>query len=696
MKAHFKAFFCSYAEIFFLPIGVLGAAVFALTMVEPAMGLAGMLSVLAAYVFARLIGMGRQVLESGFYTYNPLLVGLSIGYLFEFSSAMAFLAAAVGVATFLLTVFLADVLMTRMRLPILSLPFVIVSSIAYLGSLRYANLHAGTHIMTGLLASDLGMPFWLAGFFRAFGAVLFLPSVVVGLAIGFSVLCYSRILFLLAVIGHFTGAMVRTWMLGSAPDALADPGNFNFIFIAMAIGGVFLVPSPVSYLLAMAGVVLATLFMDAVSSFWATYGIPVFTLPFNIVTIGMVHVLGLLRHPMIPATIGRTPEETLGNFLANRLRYRGGDRTLYLPFSGRWTVWQGFDGAWTHKGSWRYAYDFVITDELGKTHGGDGTRLEDYHCYGKPVLSPVRGRVVQVVDDLPDSAVGSADEVNNWGNAVVIEDPRGFHVELSHFAAKSVRVKKGDWVERGAVLGLCGNSGYSPQPHIHVQAQVADTIGAASLPFSFVSYAGADAYQANDVPDEKSVVEPLYRDKRLDQCMNFVLDDTLRFRVTRRGRSAGTLEMKVEMAVDGTFCFATSRGCLYFGRHEGTFYLYRVTGDDPWLRLIHLALPRMPLAYRDNLSWRDYLPAGLVAPGLRGALVGFLGSIFPGLATASVAQRFVAADTVESVIECAALRVRRTARVELDRRKGFVRIAVDDVLFERIDADAKVEEPSAG
>ena len=75
-----------------------------------------------------------------------------------------------------------------------------------------------------------------------------------------------------------------------------------------------------------------------------------------------------------------------------------------------------------------------------------------------------------------------------------------------HFAHRTIRVQEGQWVERGALLGLCGNSGYSAQPHIHVQVQTDARIGALTLPFSFVSYRHGDIYHANDLPRESDDV----------------------------------------------------------------------------------------------------------------------------------------------------------------------------------------------
>lgn len=688
MKPLAHAVFRSYAEVFFLHGGIVGALLFCITLLNPPVGAAGILAVLSAYAFARFIGMGRVFLESGFYTCNPLLVGLSIGHLFQLTPLGLFFVVVAGVLTLLVTVALAHVFSFYFKLPLLSLPFVVVSSLAYMASLRYGNLYAATSHMPAWLADDLGLPAWLAGFFKAFGSLLFTPSVITGAALAALILSRSRILFLLAALGYAVGSSVRYWMLGSPGKAFGDPLNFNFLLIAMALGGVFLVPSLRSYALAAVAVALSTLVMDAIAGFWSYYGIPAFTLPFAVVTLGFIYVLGLVGSPLVALRIGITPEETLANFLANRRRYPGNERTLLPPFAGKWTVYQGFDGKWTHQGAWRYAYDFVITDDAGKTHANSGAKLEDYLCFNKPVLAPVRGRIVAVVDDLPDSPINDPDKLNNWGNLVVIAEPRGWHVELSHFAAKSVRVKVGDWVERGALLGLCGNSGYSPQPHIHVQAQLAPEPGAASAPFSFVSYAEEGVFHANDLPHEGHCIEALYPNKRLEAVMNFVLDEEYAYAAKRNGRDAGELRFKVKMALDGTFYFDTGEATLAFGKHEGTFYCYSFTGHDPRLRAFFLALPRLPLACRDGLAWCDFVPVGLVARGVRGALVGVAGSFRHKLADVAVTQRFVGESRVETQLASRFLGLRETASVEFDRNKAPARITYNGWELTRRD-DAK-------
>ncbi len=42
---------------------------------------------------------------------------------------------------------------------------------------------------------------------------------------------------------------------------------------------------------------------------------------------------------------------------------------------------------------------------------------------------------------------------------------------LAHFIPGSIKVKEGDTVKRGQVIGKCGNSGHSTEPHLHFHFQ---------------------------------------------------------------------------------------------------------------------------------------------------------------------------------------------------------------------------------
>ncbi len=148
---------------------------------------------------------------------------------------------------------------------------------------------------------------------------------------------------------------------------------------------------------------------------------------------------------------------------------------LSLPFDGQWFVlWGGDTRELNHHHdtpNQRYAFDFVVVDNFGKTHKGEGKRNEDYFAFGRPVLAPADGVVTDVITGVRDNVPGSMNPYAAVGNSVIIEH-RQYEVScLGHFKQGSIRVKVGDSVKRGQILGFCGNSGNSSEPHIHYHLQ---------------------------------------------------------------------------------------------------------------------------------------------------------------------------------------------------------------------------------
>ena len=119
----------------------------------------------------------------------------------------------------------------------------------------------------------------------------------------------------------------------------------------------------------------------------------------------------------------------------------------------------------------RWAYDLLVEPYFsGSTH------LEDYGCYGIPVVAPIHGTVVSAHDGEPDEVPGVTS--NNFetptGNHVMLRMETGTYLIIAHLKYRSVAVKTGDTVEEGQVIGQCGNSGNTSEPHIHIHHQRQD------------------------------------------------------------------------------------------------------------------------------------------------------------------------------------------------------------------------------
>jgi len=672
----------SYSETVFLSGFVPGTVLLLCTFINPNVGLSGLICVFSAYLFGAFMGMKREFLKTGFYTYNPLLVGLSLGYLFQINLLTVFYLVTAGILTLVLTLALSSMLFRGFKLPPLSVPFVMVSSLCYLAARSYSNLY-----VTGLYPRSTTpfledvLPTWIVGLTKCVGAIFFTPEVLPGLVFLLLLLFVSRILFFLAVSGYLLGTMITAAMTGSFVQAFSDIYAFNFVLISLALGGVFLVPSPKSYITAAVAVAVSPFLMESSKIFWSEYGIPVFTLPFNVVTLSFLYFLRLVEFPYLTVYFLRTPEKTMDHYLSYTARYPGTFQGVSLPFSGEWKVWQGVDGRWTHKGIWRHAFDFVIVDETGDTFNGEGAKLADYYAFKKPVLSPVSGRVLCAVNHVHDNQPGENNRENNWGNAVIIHDNRGFNVVVAHLAMNSVNCSEGEWVEKGQVLGLCGNSGYSPQPHLHIHLQVESSLGAATIPLSFVHYKKRDdsngyEYQANRIPEEGDRLIGLFPDSSIDRSTTFLLDDEMSFLVESNGKTVKET-LRVAMAPSGLFYFQCGKSRLYFDKKDGAFYLTQLEfGASLSLKALFLAMPRIPLTYDDEFTWRDFLPVETAMSGLKKNMSLFMNSFNHNFLTIEGRYSFACKDEITGEIVSSTDKQRIFTSLKLHPAKGFESLKV--------------------
>lgn len=188
----------------------------------------------------------------------------------------------------------------------------------------------------------------------------------------------------------------------------------------------------------------------------------------------------------------------------------------YLPVKGMATIDDGNDFYSHHRridnthfaaqamgiktNSGRYAMDFMPTNPDGDVKKSDGKSVEDYYGFGMPVYATAGGEVVGVESSLTDPQPGKVDydiqEVLKkkqseilLGNHVIIKHATGEYGNYMHLKQNSVKVKIGDKVKKGQLLGLLGNSGSSYYPHLHFQlTDGKDWDKAEGLPIHFHDY----------------------------------------------------------------------------------------------------------------------------------------------------------------------------------------------------------------
>nr|BFE35476.1 hypothetical protein GCM10010200_077270 [Actinomadura rugatobispora] len=193
--------------------------------------------------------------------------------------------------------------------------------------------------------------------------------------------------------------------------------------------------------------------------------------------------------------------------------------TLRSPVSGRWVPVNSpadkVPSHGTHELGQTYAIDLVYAPDPDVEwkplrSGAIASRPETFPAFGRPVAAPADGVVVQVCGWQRDHW-----SRNSWpalvylmiegmffrqtlslltlsggrfvlGNHVVLDLGDGAYAVLAHLRRGSVRVRKGQRVRAGDVLGEVGNSGNSSEPHLHFHVMDSPRhMVAAGLPFAF-------------------------------------------------------------------------------------------------------------------------------------------------------------------------------------------------------------------
>jgi murein DD-endopeptidase len=158
-------------------------------------------------------------------------------------------------------------------------------------------------------------------------------------------------------------------------------------------------------------------------------------------------------------------------------------RRALLPIEGRARISQ------------RFAIDWVRLNPDGSTHEGDPKNNKNYRAYGEEILAVADGVVTEVKDGIPQNIPGpnsravpiTLDTIG--GNHVLLRIGSGLYAFYAHMQPGSLRVKAGDQVRRGQILGLLGNSGNSTEPHLHFQLCDANSpLGSEGLPYAIASF----------------------------------------------------------------------------------------------------------------------------------------------------------------------------------------------------------------
>ena len=156
----------------------------------------------------------------------------------------------------------------------------------------------------------------------------------------------------------------------------------------------------------------------------------------------------------------------------------------------------------------RFAIDFVQLGANGSLAQGDATKNESFGYYGDEIYSVAPGKVVALQDDQPDRSSRApcrpAQTVQTaGGNYVVVDIGKGRYAFYAHMQPGSLKVKIGDAVKTGQVLGLLGNTGNTDGAHLHFHIMDGPSpLLSNGLPFVFTHFTGEGRVTDGQAPPE--------------------------------------------------------------------------------------------------------------------------------------------------------------------------------------------------
>jgi urea transporter len=640
----------SYSQIFFSESYWFAVPLILVSFFDISAGFSGLLSVLTANLAATVLRFDKFSTTKGFYGFNSLLVGLGLGYYYELTLIMIVIAVFSGFLTLLFTITLQGIL-GKYYLPYLSIPFVfslwIVLSAGSLLSGSEGN-QSGVYILNKLFSIG-GYPLvnlhqWWVGnitsdflnsYFLSLGAIFFQFNVFAGIVIAIALFFYSRIAFLLTLLGYSVAYLAYSFFGMDMNQLGYSYIGYNFLLGAVAIGGHYYIPSKQSFFWAFAITPVVALVAAGMFILLKPFNLTLLSLPFNLVILTFIYSLrfrtGKSNFKEVLIQEG-TPEHNLYSDISFTKRFPNfGWLKIKLPFLGEWYVNQGNKGELTHKGDWENAWDFVILDNDLNQYDNTGNSLRDYYCFGQNIIAPADGNVVVAEDGIEDNDIGDVNTFKNWGNTVIIRHAEGLYSKMSHLQKGSVSVKAGDNVHYGQVIARAGNSGRSPFPHLHFQLQPTPYIGSATLKYPLFAYLEErKEIRSFGYPLTGQRVRAIEENSLLKKAFNLMPGTKLNWKY-----KASDEETKITWEVytnqynrSYIYCHAT-KSLAYF-QYDGTHFCFTHFDGDrkSLLYCFYLAAFRVPLVFIDGYLSTDYLPLNKTFRGWRLFLHDFTAPFF--------------------------------------------------------------------
>jgi murein DD-endopeptidase MepM/ murein hydrolase activator NlpD len=110
------------------------------------------------------------------------------------------------------------------------------------------------------------------------------------------------------------------------------------------------------------------------------------------------------------------------------------------------------------------------------------------------------------------------------GNSVIERIAPGHYATYAHMQPGSLRVRAGQWVRAGQVIGLLGNSGNSNFPHLHIGIVNRPDFFSDSLPFAIGAFTVQGTATGGSKPGTITIVGKPHRATLAEPLVDGVID----------------------------------------------------------------------------------------------------------------------------------------------------------------------------
>jgi len=201
---------------------------------------------------------------------------------------------------------------------------------------------------------------------------------------------------------------------------------------------------------------------------------------------GTIQVAELDINPAAPITI-QSPLRGKNWSAANGPSNTSPHRRAVLPANGQPHIGQ------------RYAIDWIQLGDDGNSFTGDKHKNSSYHAWDQEIHAVADGKIVEVKDGLAENVPNSgkiAVTISSdtlAGNHIIQDLGDGHFAAYAHLRPGTLKVKVGDTVHAGDVIGRLGNTGNSSEPHLHFQVCDAPSFpDSEGLPFAIDKFTRDD------------------------------------------------------------------------------------------------------------------------------------------------------------------------------------------------------------